>query len=101
MGLWKRMSLRSCKCANPDYQNYVRRRLKQSVPWRSWSTRRDLSPGRSARGLDCARTFLTPIRSFAYQLGAGLGYEVTDAITVQVGYRMLKSNHVGVQRRQE
>jgi OOP family OmpA-OmpF porin len=31
---------------------------------------------------------------FAYQLGAGLGYEVTDAITVQVGYRMLKSNQL-------
>ena len=30
--------------------------------------------------------------SFAYQVGAGLGYEVTDAITVQVGYRMFKAN---------
>ena len=31
---------------------------------------------------------------FAYQLGAGMGYEVTDAITVQVGYRMLKSKQL-------
>ena len=31
---------------------------------------------------------------FAYQLGAGLGYEVTDAMTVQVGYRMVKSNQL-------
>ena len=30
--------------------------------------------------------------SFAYQVGAGLGYEVTDAITVQVGYRLFKAN---------
>ena len=30
--------------------------------------------------------------SFAYQIGAGLGYEVTDAITVQVGYRLFKAN---------
>ena len=31
---------------------------------------------------------------FAYQVGAGLGYEVTDAITVQLGYRLLKSNQL-------
>ncbi len=31
---------------------------------------------------------------FAYQFGAGMGYEVTDAITVQVGYRMLKSKQL-------
>ncbi len=29
---------------------------------------------------------------FAYQVGAGLGYEVTNAVTVQVGYRLLKAN---------
>ena len=32
--------------------------------------------------------------SFAYQVGAGLGYEVTDAITVQVGYRLFKANRL-------
>ena len=31
---------------------------------------------------------------FAYQLGAGMGYEVTDAITVQVGYRLLKAKQL-------
>ena len=31
---------------------------------------------------------------FAYQVGAGLGYEVTDAITVQLGYRLLKANQL-------
>lgn len=31
---------------------------------------------------------------FAYQLGAGMGYEVTNAVTVQVGYRLLKANQL-------
>lgn len=31
---------------------------------------------------------------FAYQVGAGMGYEVTDAVTVQVGYRLLKANEL-------
>ena len=31
---------------------------------------------------------------FAYQVGAGMGYEVTDAITVQLGYRLLKANQL-------
>lgn len=31
---------------------------------------------------------------FAYQVGAGLGYEVTDALTVLVGYRLLKSSEL-------
>ena len=31
---------------------------------------------------------------FAYQVGAGMGYEVTNAITVQVGYRLLKANQL-------
>ena len=31
---------------------------------------------------------------FAYQVGAGLGYEVTNAVTVQVGYRLLKANQL-------
>lgn len=30
--------------------------------------------------------------SFAYQVGVGLGYEVTDAVTVQLGYRLFKAN---------
>lgn len=31
---------------------------------------------------------------FAYQIGAGMGYEVTNAVTVQVGYRLLKANQL-------
>lgn len=31
---------------------------------------------------------------FAYQVGAGMGYEVTNAITVQLGYRLLKANQL-------
>lgn len=31
---------------------------------------------------------------FAYQVGAGMGYEVTNAVTVQVGYRLLKANQL-------
>ena len=29
---------------------------------------------------------------FAYQIGVGLAYEYTDAITFQVGYRLLKTS---------
>ena len=65
-----------------------------------------LPPGTLPPGAPCPRTVCPQLEPgtvpelsdtdtvFAYQLGAGLGYEVTDAITVQVGYRMLKSNQL-------
>lgn len=56
-----------------------------------------------ARGQALARAALPPgtvpelsgtDTVFAYQVGAGLGYELTDAITVQLGYRLLKANQL-------
>jgi opacity protein-like surface antigen len=65
-----------------------------------------LPPGTLPPGAPCPRTVCPQLEPgtvpelsdtdtvFAYQLGAGMGYEVTDAITVQVGYRMLKSKQL-------
>ena len=65
-----------------------------------------LPPGTLPPGAPCPRTVCPQLEPgtvpelsdtdtvFAYQLGAGMGYEVTDAITVQVGYRLLKSKQL-------
>ena len=65
-----------------------------------------LPPGTLPPGAPCPLTVCPKLDSetvselsdtdtvFAYQLGAGMGYEVTDAITVQVGYRLLKSKQL-------
>ncbi len=65
-----------------------------------------LPPGTLPPGAPCPRTVCPQLKPgtvpelsdtdtvFAYQLGAGMGYEVTNAITVQVGYRLLKSKQL-------
>ena len=83
---------------------YVRNEVAQGAA--DAVTQAFLPPGTLPPGAPCPRTVCRKLDSgtvpelsdtdtvFAYQLGAGLGYEVTDAITVQVGYRMLKSNQL-------
>ena len=73
--------------ANPQLQNLPPQAFEAAVAQAVAGQKQ----ARQAAGLGVPNLAGTDT-SFAYQIGAGLGYEVTDAITVQVGYRLFKAN---------